>query len=241
LLDYLDERIAMTVFRDELENFVGATFRAAWTRRAGRVVPDVDSLPLKNEAVTFEAATVLYADLAESTALVKGYKDFFAAEIYKNYLYCATRIIARTGGVVTAYDGDRVMAVFLGDTKNPDAAKCALHINYAVTQIIQPAIKVQWPDEKYEVRQKVGIDTSSLFVAKTGARGTNDLVWVGNAANNAAKMAGLSLGYKTYISAPVYNMLLDSSKFAAKVNMWTNLGTSALGYQIYGSNYRWDV
>src|SRR4051812_36873707 len=62
---------------------------------------------LSNDAVEIDG-TVLYADLAESTPLVKGYKDWFAAEVYKNYLYCAARIIRLRGGVITAYDGDRV-------------------------------------------------------------------------------------------------------------------------------------
>src|SRR5450756_2028111 len=85
----------MTVFGDQLTKFVGDTFGTSWTTSDGRVVPDVDSLPLKNQAVTFDTATVLYADLAESTALVRKYKPFFAADIYKNYLYCAGRIIER--------------------------------------------------------------------------------------------------------------------------------------------------
>ena len=33
----------------------------------------------------------------------------------------------------------------------------------------------------------LGIDTSKLFVARTGIRKSNDLVWVGRAANYAAK------------------------------------------------------
>jgi class 3 adenylate cyclase len=65
-------------------------------------------------------------------------------------------------------------------------------------------------------------------------------VWVGNAANNAAKMAALDPKYPTYISAAVYSRLNESAKFSNKdhSDMWTNLGTSALGYQIYGSTRR---
>lgn len=233
----------MTVFGDQILDHVATTFRNAWSKREGKVVPDVDSLALKNDAVTFEQATVLYADLAESTALVRGHKSYFAAEIYKNYLYCAGRIIERNEGTITAYDGDRVMAVFLGGSKNSNSAKSALQINYAVREMIQPAIRAQYSDEKYALRQKVGIDTSSLFVARTGVRGANDLVWVGNAANNAAKMAALSTSYSTYISASVYSMLADWAKLGGdpKRDMWTDLGTTALGYKIYGSTYQWSL
>ncbi|MDK8795188.1 hypothetical protein QP968_05630 [Corynebacterium sp. MSK041] len=59
------------------------------------------------------------------------YNDWFAAEVYKNYLYCAEKIILVRGGIFTACDGDRVMGVFIGDSKNSAAAMCVLQINWA--------------------------------------------------------------------------------------------------------------
>jgi hypothetical protein len=62
------------------------------------------------------------------------------------------------------------------ERQNTSATRCALKINYAVKEIINPAIKAQYPESTYDVRQSVGIDTSELFVARTGIRGSNDLV-----------------------------------------------------------------
>lgn len=227
--------------KEDLEKYVAETHKNQWKTRDGTQVPDTDDLSLSNDAVKLEA-TVLYADLGGSTQMVKNYYNWFAAEIYKNYLYCAARIIRNEGGVITAYDGDRIMAVFIGDSKNTDAAKCGLKINYAVIEILRPAIKKQYPETTFHLKQRVGIDTSDLFIARTGIRGSNDLVWVGNAANNAAKMAALSTDYPTYISADVYSMLNDSSKYGGdpKQDMWTPLGSRSLGYNIYGSTYWWS-
>lgn len=225
--------------RSEVEEYVAKTFRTAWTTRNGYKVPDDDDIKLTNDGVRLEAV-VLYADLADSTDLVKGKADEFAAEIYKNYLYCASRIIRSAGGTITAFDGDRVMAVYIGDSKNSMAAQTALRINRAVTEVINPALKQQYPFETYRVSQKVGIDASSLLVAKTGIRGSNDLVWVGNSANNAAKMSTLSRGYASYISGTVYNRLNEDAKWsngAGSNNMWTDLGTYDLGYRVYGSTW----
>lgn len=226
--------------KDELNAYVAQTHASTWTKRDGQKVPEADDLKLSNDAVELEG-TVLYADLAESTGLVKGYEHWFAAEIYKNYLYCAAKVIRLRGGAITAYDGDRVMGLFIGDSKNSNAAKCALNINWAVINILRPAIKKQYPKNQFELKQRVGIDTSGLLVARTGIRGSNDLVWVGNAANNAAKMAALSTGYPSYISAEVYGRLNEESKYASnpKRDMWTDLGSSALGYRIYGSTFHW--
>jgi class 3 adenylate cyclase len=60
--------------------------------------------------------------------------------------------------------------------------------------------KKKWPKTDFELKQRVGIDTSKVFVARTGIRGSNDLVSVGNAANNAAKMAALAPG--TRLTSP---------------------------------------
>ena len=109
--------------KEELDAYVKKTHADAWTKRAGQKVPETEDLKLGNDAVTIDG-TVLSTDLAESTSLVSSYRDFFVAEVYKNYLYCAARIIRSQGGTITAYDGDRVMAVFIGDSKNTSATKC---------------------------------------------------------------------------------------------------------------------
>lgn len=223
---------------DELTRYVDTVFAEQWVRRAGQKVPETGDVALKNEAVELEA-TVLYADLASSTKMVKAKKDSVAAEVYKSYLYCAAKLIRAKGGTITAYDGDRVMGVFIGDAKNSSAAICGLNINHAAAEIVMPRYKRKWPDTDFELKQRVGVDTSKLFVARSGIRGNNDLVWVGNAANNAAKMAALDPAYPTYISEAVYSKLNDEAKFSNKdhSNMWTDLGTSALGYRIYGSTW----
>lgn len=229
--------------KDELETYVNNVFTEAWTRRDGQKVPETDDLALKNEAVELDA-TVLYADLAGSTKMVEEKYDWVAASIYKSYLYCAAKIIRSNGGVITAYDGDRVMAVYIGGTKNSSAAKTGLQIHWAVDNIVMPRYKKKFPKTTYELKQRVGIDTSKLFIARTGIRGSNDLVWVGNASNHAAKMAALDPKYPTYMSGDVYSMLKDWAKYGGaepKKNMWTNLGTSDLGYQLYGSTWRWKV
>lgn len=224
--------------REELSERVEETFKWQWKTRHGTKVPKDDDVGLFNDAVELEG-TVLYADLANSTTMVREKSDQFAAEVYKTYLYCASRLIRDFEGTITAYDGDRVMAVFIGNSKNSNAATCALKINYAVTKIINPAIAEQYGTGKYTLKQRVGIDSSDLFVARTGIRGSNDLVWVGDAANNAAKMASLDTTYSSYITEDVHDRLNRDSKYDGGTSLWTDLGNRELGYRIYGSNYHW--
>jgi class 3 adenylate cyclase len=229
--------------RPELGAYVERVFGGAWTTREGRKVPEGDDLKLGNDAVELDAV-VLYADLADSTELVRRYQPEFAAEIYKNYLYCAGRIIGQNGGAITAYDGDRVMAVYIGESKNSSAARTALQINWAVDQVINPALKAQYPSSPYVVKQKVGVDASELLVAQTGIRGNHDLVWVGDAANTAAKMAALPTRYASYISEAVYDRLSMDAKFndgEGSMDMWRFLGHLAeAGRSVYASNWMQD-
>ena len=226
---------------DDLDSEVKKILRETWTTRQGRVVPDPEDLGLGNDAVLLDG-TVLYADLNGSTNLVETMKPEFAAEVYKCFLTCAARIIRAEGGEITAYDGDRIMAVYLGDSKNSDAARTALKIKYSVTKIINPAIRDQYPCTSYTVGHVVGIDTSKLFVARIGVRGDNDLVWVGRAANYAAKLSD-GAGAPSQITADVYNRLNESLKYGKDGrNMWVQATAPELGHKaIYTSTWWWSI
>ena len=223
---------------DDLNSEVHSIFQGEWSERAGRSVPESTDLKLGNDAVTLDA-TVLYADLDNSTDLVDTEPPWFAAEVYKCYLACSARIIRSEGGVITSYDGDRIMAVFIGSRKNSTAANTALKVNFAVKRIIDPAIQDQYPNSGYAVKHVVGIDTSELFVARTGIRGANDLVWVGRAANYAAKLSARA-GPATQITAAVYGRLNENSKFSQDGrNMWTSATAPEIGDKvIYTSSWR---
>lgn len=226
---------------DDLKAQVIKIFKEAWTERDGTIVPTSDDVKLGNDAVNVEA-TVLYADLDDSTSLVDNHRSHFAAEVYKAFLYCAAKIIRSQGGEITAYDGDRVMAVFLGDSKNTSAVKAALKLNYARLKLIQPSLDAQYPNSGYTLRHVVGIDTSSLLIARTGIRGANDLVWVGRSANYAAKLATLSSDYPTRITQDVYDKLHSSTKYTDGTSMWdTATWKSMAGMTIYRSKWRWPV
>ena len=227
---------------DELTDRIAEIFRSQWSTRAGRVVPESGDLTLANEAVDFPEATVLYADISGSTQLVDNHDWRFAGEIYKSFLYAAARVITSEGGAVTAYDGDRVMAVFIGNDKNTAAARTALKLNYCAKMIVNPLLRKQYLDSSYELRHTVGVDVSPIRAARTGARGSNDLVWIGRAANYAAKLTSLSDQYASWITAEVYARLNESLKTTNGEAMWEAANETAMGnHTIYRSTWWWKV
>jgi class 3 adenylate cyclase len=228
----------MTLF-DDLQSKVTGIFSSGWDTRDGRVVPDPSDLALGNDAVSFPRATILYADLHGSTALVNEYKWWFSGEIYKTFLHCASTLVRHEDGEITSYDGDRVMGVFIGDTQTTNAVRCAMRLTYTVNNIINPAIKARYKDVSFAVLHTSGIDTSQIRAARTGVRGDNDIVWIGRAANYAAKLTELT-GATTYLTADAYDKLPGNLGGTAKTEMFTPYTwTQQSGIRIYGTTWHW--
>ena len=214
------------------------TYGTSWTVREGNVVPDPKGLKLSNDAVNFKTATVVYADLDGSTNLVENMKWEFSGQVYKTFLYAASRLIRKHGGTIVSYDGDRVMGVFISNNQRNEAVSCGLEINYAVKNLIQPELKKKWTTD-FKVRHVVGIDTSQVRAARTGVRGDNDLVWIGNAPNLAAKLTMLSADSPTWITKRVYDSLNDLQKLGPnKENIWrSHIWKAHNDDEIYSTTY----
>ena len=226
--------------KDDLKSQVDAIFCTNWKERDVLVVPDDTSVKLGNDAVNIDG-TVLYADLEESTKMVDTKKPTFAAEVYKSFLHTAAKIISAEGGTVVAYDGDRVMAIFIGASKNTAAVRAGLKINWATKNIVQPSMKAVYKNTDFVVKHVVGIDTCKLLVAKTGIRGANDLVWVGRAANWAAKLCTLGEA-PTWVTKAVYDKMMDEAKYSKGVNMWQQRTWTPMNKaRIYCSTYWWSL
>lgn len=224
----------------EILRNVTEIFATNWETRVGRKVPEPEDIQLANSAVEIEAA-VLYADMKDSTGLVDGFKSHFAAEIYKAYLETACRIIRNNHGQITAFDGDRVMAVFYGDLKNTSAAKTALQISYMVSEINQK-LKAQYPGTTYMLKHAIGVDSSKLFVSKAGIKNSNDLIWIGRAANYAAKLCTLATDeYPIHITKTVFAKLNESAKYGGthKNCMWEERSWTAKDVTVYRSSWIW--
>jgi len=195
------------------------TYGTKWQVRIGTGVPAAAALKLSNDAIFFENATVLYADLDGSAGLVRTKKWEFAGQVYKTFLYTVSRLIRKHSGSIACYDGTRVMGVFISGLQQPEAVSCALEINYAVKNLVQPELNKYWQTD-YRIRHIVGIDSSSVRAARTGVRGDNDVVWIGNAPNLAAKLTALNADIPTWITKRVYDKLQDAQKLEQGECIW---------------------
>lgn len=215
---------------------------SAWVREQKTVVPEAADIALGNKAGEFEGV-VLYADMKGSTDLVHGYKDYFAAEIYKIFLMSVCEVLKRNNGTISSFDGDRVMSVFIGGSKCSDATKAALQVN-AVIRRLNDLIKEKYSSVEYRIDYAIGIDISKLFAVKTGIRGDNDLAWIGDAANIAAKLSEIrGRNGKAFVTDRVFERMNNQSKYSSAANtqcMWTVIPQKVFGMSVYESTWYWD-
>jgi len=129
---------------EDIKSDVQGVLDTPWSIRKGQVVPSTTNVSLAGGAVELDA-TFLYADLADSSKMAKELDRRVAAKIMKSFLATSCRLIKSQGGTIQSFDGDRVMGVFVGNSKNSDAARCALHINYVVNDLIKTKF-----ENKYE-------------------------------------------------------------------------------------------
>lgn len=124
-------------FKEDVQGAIDDILAATWNTQNANVVPKTEDVALSNGAKLLDA-TYVYADMADSTGLAQGYQNWAVGKVIRTYLSAASRILKHFGGEIRSFDGDRVMAIFIGDSKNTNAAKAALKLNWAVNEIINP-------------------------------------------------------------------------------------------------------
>ncbi len=214
--------------------------------REGSVVPETEDVALAGGAVELDVA-ILYSDMARSTDLVSRFDSRTSARVMKSFLYCSSRIIRDMGGEIRSFDGDRVMGIFIGGSKNTNAAKTALKINYAVLKIIRPRVEAKYPTlatNGFYVKHATGVDRTKILAVRAGMRGSNDLIWIGRAAAVAAKLSSIRQDpYASYITRDVYDWLKDEAKLggAEKSPMWEQMTAAQYGQTVYRSSWWWEA
>ena len=231
---------------DDVKNGIDGVLSPAWSTRNGTVVPATEDIVLRDGAVNIDA-TYLYADLAQSSLLGQKIKKEVAAKVIRSYLNAATRLLRNYGGEIRSFDGDRVLAIFIGDAKNTNAVRAAFALNWAVKNVLRPKFAAKWPDlsDIWTANHGVGIDTGQAMLVRGGVRNNNDLISIGAAPNAAAKLSELRDSPDIYITKAVYDFMAEKNKISddGKKNMWSKYGDVKVGsisYTVYGTSWTWS-
>jgi adenylate cyclase len=225
---------------EELNGKIDAYVKQPYEIEETTIVPDTDNskLTFGNKGLTCEYA-FLFMDIRKSSQLHETYGFPKAAKIYQSFHDINVRVIEENSGSVRAFDGDRVMAVFVGASKNSNAVKAAMQIQWAIRNILNPKLGTN-------ITCGGGIDYGKILVTKIGKgrnKNNNDLVWIGKADNYASHLANEAKN-TIIISTNSYNVLIADRKVSDGKNMWqSKILTLKNGTNVncYESGYGWVI
>jgi adenylate cyclase len=213
-------------------------------------VPDNEEVPLGKKAMQFEA-TALFIDVRQSTDITDSFRRQTAAKMMKAYFGGAVRIINRTGGAVRSFNGDGMLAFFMGGTRTSPAVKSAMQIDWFVTDLLRPKFDKYFENNKSALGKALsfeigcGIDDGWIYAVKVGIKGTNDIAWIGRATNTAAKLSAVGSGSRNiYITGVAYDRLHDWARLVNGANMWSaqtflEIGGTSRG--VRSTTYHWTL
>lgn len=229
---------------EDLQNKLSAYFKEKYEVEETTIVPGTDysKLTFGNKGLVSEFA-FLFIDIRHSSLLHDTYGYTNAAKIYQSFHDICLRIIEDRNGKVRAFDGDRIMGVFSGDAKRTNAARAAMHIRWAISEILNPNLSKG-------IEVGCGIDVGKTLVTKVGKGrdiNNNDLIWIGKACNHAAHLAQ-EANTSIIVSPDVYESMNAETKYkdprTKAENMWASKKiTLKSGKQIdvYESGFHWKL
>jgi len=178
---------------------------------------EVDYIPSESQ-LTFTNgfyvnATSLFVDLRDSTSLSRNHKRPVLAKIFKSFISEVIAIMnANRNCKYINIDGDCVSGVY--DTFYQEDIASVLDDAIKINTLIE-ILSCKFKKKGYsEIRAGIGIDYGRLLFVKTGFEGSglNDVAWMGNALNIAAKLSGIGgkiITSPIVISEVVFNNIKD--------------------------------
>ena len=165
----------------------------------------------------------------------------------KAFLGCATALIKAMAVKSPVSMATGLWAYSFGDYKRTNAATCALKINYAMANVIQPNLTAYFQSVQksgFTISMRLASIAALSWPCASGIRGANDISWIGRAPNFAARLSELrDAGYSSYISAEVFSEMNDTAKLSTHQPPRPMWESRQLEWQeqmpIYRSNWTW--
>lgn len=167
----------------------------------GRVLPSLDDLAV-GSGRQLKAAFV-YSDLAGFSKVVASQPRDVSLSLMMSFVDLMSWITTYYGGTLVDCAGDRTLSVFHRPSTDfsPEPARtavtCALWMQTIVQRVLAPAFaKLQLPG----ISVGIGVDYGDAVVGCVGVRGNKRFVFLGDPANNAAKLQEMTGANETVLS-----------------------------------------
>jgi len=131
-------------------------------------------------------ATVLFADLQDSTALAERLSPTRFSELLRGFYAVATEVITARGGTIDKFLGDGMVALFLPGPSGLDHARRALAAAHALIAALDPdGDGHPWPPVR------IGVHSGRVWLGPVpGPHGRGDVTALGDTVNVTAHLCG---------------------------------------------------
>ena len=162
--------------------------------------------------------TILFADLAGSTALCEGLTPEQVHDLINAWVKVITEQIYAQGGIVTEFAGDAVMAIFGAPIAYEDSPQRACRAGLDMQRVLREFNK----ERRVPLQMRIGIDTGESFVGDVGNEQRKEYTALGHRANLAkrvqevAERGSVTVSSETHQLIAPYFRTVEAGEFSAK-------------------------
>ncbi len=183
---------------------------------AGKPTP-ADRLSASTTSTTAERRqlTVMFCDLAGSTALSQELDPEDLREVIRSYQETATEAIAKYDGYIAQYLGDGLLLYFGWPRAHEDDPKRAVYSGLEIIKRIQSDLNIRL-NTQYGVQLsvRIGIHTGPVVVGQMGTAGRHENLAMGDTVNVASRLEGLADSNTIVISSTTERLLHNAFAMA---------------------------
>jgi len=163
----------------EVIDIINEYLTESYDRFHTNVVPKKKDLTFSNSVKVMKHVVVFFIDMRKSRKILSDASDFWSIKIHKSFLKAVTHCIDNNDGHLRSFNGDGILAFFIGENAASRAVRTAMNIKGFV-------LKINETLNDYDVNSidfGIGIAQGKVMVAKSGKAGDDqtkqDLVWIG--------------------------------------------------------------
>lgn len=166
-------------------------------------------IPTRTAAVAGERkqVTVLFCDLAGSTALASALDPEEYRELLDLYLELAIREVDKRDGIVNQLAGDGFMALFGAPVSHEDEPAQSIHAGLAIQAALRTLSQDRTDLGDRELLARIGIHTGPVVVGTVGNDLKMDYTAIGDTTNLAARIQQMAEPGSVWISATTRNLV----------------------------------
>jgi class 3 adenylate cyclase/tetratricopeptide (TPR) repeat protein len=179
--------------------------------RMARTIPEglAHKMRAANAAIAGERkqVTVLFCDLAGSTAIAERLDPEEYHDLLDEYLALAFREIYRLEGIVTYSAGDGLMALFGAPIAHEDAPQRAVRAALAIRDELAVLAARLRAERGLELRARIGIHTGPVVVGTVGSDLKMDYTAIGDTTNLASRLESVAVPGTILVSDATHRLV----------------------------------